>query len=110
MYVEAIASARTGCVGAGKRRVAVAHVDDARQISADQRLERRARLGKIAWQFAIEHLLRIVDRGNNAVAMQQAAFASRRDHDIADEPGETDAVRAYAEQHHTEATESLGLT
>src|SRR5436190_14870725 len=107
MYVEAIASARTGCVGAGKRRVAVAHVDDARQISADQRLERRARLGKIAWQFAIEHLLRIVDRGNNAVAMKQAAFASRLDHDIGDEPGEKDVVGSDGEQHQIEAAVGL---
>src|SRR5690349_19778846 len=108
MYVEAIASARAGRVGAGKRGVTVAHVDDARQISADQRLERGARLGEIAWQFAIEHLLRIFDRGNNAVAMKQIAFGSRLDHDIGDEPGEEDVVGADGEQHQIEA--AVGLT
>src|SRR2546430_9049608 len=70
VHVEAIASARARRVGAGKRGVAVAHVADARQISTDQRLERGARLGEIAGQLAIEHLLRILDRGDDAAAIE----------------------------------------
>ncbi len=107
VHVEAVASARTGRVGAGKRGVAVAHVDDARQISTDQRLERGARLGEIAGQLAIEHLLRILDRGNDAAAIEQAAFGSRLDHDIGDEPGEKDVVGADGEQHQIEAAVGL---
>src|SRR5689334_20860788 len=107
MYVEAIASTRTRCIGAGKRGVAVTHVDDARQMSADQRLERGARLGEIARQFAIEHLLRILNRRNNAVAMKQAAFVSRLDHDIGDEPGEKNVVGSDCEQHQIKAAVGL---
>src|SRR5207302_4682484 len=45
VHVEAVASARTGRVEVSKRGVAVAHVDDAREISTDQRPGRGARVG-----------------------------------------------------------------
>ena len=90
MHVEAVASAGAGRVGAGKRRIAVGHVDDARQIAADQRLERGAHLGEIAGQLAIENLLRVLDRGDDAAATEQAALGAGLDDDIGDQAGETE--------------------
>jgi hypothetical protein len=46
--------------------------------------------------------LRILDRGNDAAAVEQAAFGSRLEHDIGDEPGEKDVVGADGEQHQIE--------
>src|SRR5262249_59473960 len=68
---------------------------------------RGARLGEIAGQLAVEHLLRILDRGNDATAIEQATFRSGLEHDIGDEPGEIDVVGADGEQHEIEA--AIGL-
>ena len=103
MHVEAVASARAGRVGAGERGIAVAHVDDARQISADQRLERGAQLGEIGRQLAVEDLLRVLDRRNDAAAIEQAAFGARLDDDVGDQPGKEDVVGPDGEQHQVEA-------
>ena len=51
-----------------RARVAVAHIDHPRHIPADERLERGAQLDEIPGQFAIEHLLRVLDRSNVAGA------------------------------------------
>ena len=80
MHVEAVASAGAGRVGAGKRGIAVAHVNDARQISAQERLERRARAGEIPRQLALENGLRVLDRSDDAALAEQASFRSRLDH------------------------------
>src|SRR6266545_8355823 len=104
MHVEAVAAARAGRIRAGERRVTIGDVHDARQISADEQLERRARLGEICRQLAVENILRLLDRGNDAAAAEQAAFRSRLDNEVGDEPGEMNVVCSDREEHQIETT------
>ena len=71
MHVEAAAAAGAGSAGRRQRRMPVGHEHDAREIAADQRLERGAQLEEIVRQVAIEDALRIRDAGDVAAAPEQ---------------------------------------
>ena len=96
-----------GVSGPGQRRVAVGHEHDAREIAADQRLERGAHFREVAGQIAIEHRLRIFDRSKRAATPQQGAFGRRFDDDVGDQAGEVDVVRTDRQQHEIELAVGL---
>ena len=102
MHVEAVAAAGAGGAGRRQRRMAIGHEHHACEIAADQRLERRAQLGEVLRQVAIEDALRIRDRGDVAAAAEQAPLGARFDDDVGDQPGELDVVGADGEQHEVE--------
>src|SRR5207237_10705105 len=77
MYVEAVASARAGRLGARKGGIAVGDVNDSRQISAHERLERGTRLGKVSRQLASKDCLRLFDRSNDPAATEESACRPR---------------------------------
>ena len=103
MHIEAVAATRTGPVGCGKRRMAVAHEYHAREIAAHERFERRAQPGEIAGQVAVEDVLGVRDRGHVAAAPEQQPLGGRLDDDVGDKTREQDVVGADGEQDEVEA-------
>ena len=88
---------------ARQRRIAVGDEDHAREVAADERLERGAQLGEIAGQIAVEHLLRILDRRRSCRRFSNSVRSvAGFDDDVGDQAGEIDVVRADGEQHEVE--------
>ncbi len=85
MHVEAVAAARAGLVHRLHRRIAIRDEHDARQIAADQRLERGAQLRECVGQVAVEQLLRILRAGDGAALAEQHPLGGAIDDDIGDE-------------------------
>src|SRR5262249_39646429 len=79
-----------------------ADVNHAREISADQRLERGARLDEVCGQLALERLLRVRHRREDAAAAEQAALGTRLGDDVGDQAREQNVVGADGEQHQIE--------
>src|SRR5262249_47458580 len=104
MHIEAAASAGAGRVGRGQCRMAIGHEHDARQITADQRLQRGAQFRKIVGQRAVKNVLRVRHLGDMAAAAEQSALRPRLDDDVTNESRKPDVIGADREQHEIEGT------
>src|SRR5262249_17649001 len=76
--------------------------DGAREVAADERLERGARLDEVSRQLALESPLRIRHRREHAAAAEQAALGARLGDDVGDQAREQNVVGADGEQHQVE--------